>query len=45
VCPSTSSTGCGLERAAKVRPWAHLVARYLDDFTYRFSRRGLAETK
>ena len=51
------------ERAAKILPWAHLVAsnlkawllgtfrgvspkhlqRYLDEFTYRFSRRSIAE--
>ena len=51
------------ERAAKILPWAHIVAsnlkawllgtfrgvspkhlqRYLDEFTYRFSRRGIAE--
>lgn len=52
------------ERAAKILPWAHLVAsnlkawllgtfrgvsakhlqRYLDEFTYRFSRRSLADS-
>lgn len=51
------------ERAAKILPWAHVVAsnlkawllgtfrgvspqhlqRYLDEFTYRFSRRGISE--